>query len=232
MKFQNELINGHFIKRYKRFFSDISIHEGKEVVIAHTPNTGTMKTCLQEGWPALISYHDSPTRKLKYTLEMLHNNKTWIGVNTSLTNALALEAIENGTIKELQGYDEIRPEFKVGNSRIDIFLKKCPDQECYVEIKNVTLVDNEGFALFPDAVTERGLKHLYELISLKKSHKRAVLLFIVQREDCHAFKIEQNIDFKYCQGLREAISNGVEVLAYQCHLTKSEIIVTKKMPII
>lgn len=228
MKFKNPLHTGLFQKRYKRFFADILLND--EIVVAHTANTGTMKTCLGENWPALVSFHDSPTRKLKYSLEMLNNGKTWIGVNTSLTNALAIEAIQNGTIKELQGYSNLRPEAKIGNSRIDILLSNSPNDFCYVEVKNVTLV-KDNFCLFPDAVTERGQKHLDELLDLKRKGIRTVMLFIVQREDCDTFQIEQDIDPVYCEKLKAVIKEEVEVLVYQCSLSPDEIIVRNKLPI-
>lgn len=230
MKFKSTLIAGQFIKRYKRFFADNFV--AGEVVVAHTANTGTMKSCLGENWPTLLSYHDSPTRKLKYSLEMISNGKTWIGVNTSLTNSLAIEAIKNGTISELQGYSDLKPEAKIGKSRIDILLSNGTNDQCYVEVKNVTLSDDEGHCLFPDAVTERGQKHLEELIDLKSNGIRAVLLFVVQREDCFVYKIENSIDPDYCDLLKKAIKNGVEVLVYRCKLTPKEIIIDKKLEII
>nr|BDT29141.1 DNA/RNA nuclease SfsA [Bacteriovorax sp. HI3] len=230
MKFKTPLHSGIFQKRYKRFFADIKM--GEEIVVAHTANTGTMKMCLGEGWQAMMSYHDSPTRKLKYSFEMINNGKTWIGINTSLTNGLAIEAIQNGVIKELQGYKDLKPEAKIGQSRIDILLSNSPDEQCYVEVKNVTLIDDQGHALFPDAVTERGLKHLGELLELKKQGIRTVMLFVVQREDCHSFKVEQDIDPAYCKKLKEVMSEGVEVLVYQCKLSPEEIIVHKKLSIV
>ena len=150
---------------------------GEEIVTAHTANTGTMKTCLEEGWNTLMSFHDSPTRKLKYSFEMIHNGKTWIGINTSITNALAIEAIKNGVILELQGYVNLKPEVKIGQSRIDILLSNNDLDQCYVEVKNVTLIDDENYALFPDSVTERGQKHLKELFRIKTS----------RHSHCHAF---------------------------------------------
>lgn len=224
MKFLAPLISGKFIKRYKRFFADIALNG--EVVVAHTANTGSMTGCLGDNWPVLMSYHDSPTRKLKYSLQMISNGKTWIGINTSITNTLAIDAIKNGTIKELQGYDHIKPEAKIGNSRIDILLTKTQSNEqCYVEVKNVTLVDDVGNCLFPDSVTERGQKHLNELLQLKKNGIRSVMLFIVQREDCHNFKIDNPIDPTYTQLLKDVMKQGVEVLVYQCKLNPEEITV-------
>ena len=230
MKFKRPLHHGIFQKRYKRFLADILI--GDEIVIAHTANTGAMKTCLGEGWPSLLSYHDSPKRKLKYSFEMTHNGKTWIGVNTSLTNSLAIEAIKNGVITELQGYKDLKPEAKIGQSRIDILLSNNDKDKCYVEVKNVTMIDDEGHCLFPDAVTERGLKHLNELLELKRQGIRTVMLFVVQREDCHSFKIEQSIDKAYCKKLKEVILEGVEVLVYQCKMSPEEIVIQKKIHIV
>lgn len=231
MKFHSPLIEGKFIKRYKRFFADIDIgQDSPQIVVAHNVNTGTMKTCLGDNWKSLISFHDSPTRKLKYSFEMIHNGLTWIGINTSLTNSLAIEAIKNGTIKELQNYSNIKPEAKIGDSRIDILLSNSESDLCYVEVKNVTLVEN-NVAMFPDAVTERGQKHLQELMSLKKNNIRAVMLFIVQREDCNIFSTSNPIDKKYSELLNQAISEGVEVLVYQCQLSPEEIKVVKKLPI-
>ncbi len=231
MKFKNPLIHGHFIKRYKRFFADVKIDNN--VVVAHTANTGAMTSCLGENWPALLSYHDSPTRKLKYSFEMINNGITWIGVNTSITNSLAIEAIKNGVIKELQGYQNLKPEAKIGQSRIDILLSNGDTENlkdlCYVEVKNVTLRDEAGYCLFPDAITSRGLKHLHELIDLKKQNIRTVMLFIVQREDCHTFKIENEIDSKYSELLKLAIDFGVEVLVYACQLSPEEILINKKL---
>jgi sugar fermentation stimulation protein A len=230
MKFKNTLHSGTFQKRYKRFFADIKI--GEEIVVAHCANTGTMKTCLGEGWQALMSFHDSPSRKLKYSFEMINNGKSWIGINTSMTNHLAIEAIRNGVIKELQGYRDLRPEAKIGQSRIDILLSNGEAEQCYVEVKNVTLIDEFNNCLFPDSVTERGLKHLGELLELKRQGIRTVMLYVVQREDCHSFKLEQTIDVLYCQKLKEVMLEGVEVLVYQCKLSPEEIIIHKKLEII
>ncbi|MFA6236131.1 MAG: DNA/RNA nuclease SfsA [Bacteriovorax sp.] len=233
MKFKTPLIKGTFIKRYKRFFADIAV--GEETVVAHTANTGSMKNCLGADWPALLSFHDSPTRKLKYSFEMISNGDTWIGINTGLTNHLAIEAIQNGTIKELQGFRELKPEVKIGQSRIDILLSNTDadgsQEQCFVEVKNVTLIDGEGHCLFPDAVTERGQKHLRELMNLKQKGIRTVMLFIVQREDCTIFKIDNSIDPVYCELLKKVMQAGVEVLVYQCKLTPEEIVVHRKLEI-
>lgn len=222
MKFDQTLIPGKILKRYKRFLADIELEDG-QIITAHTANTGSMKTCWEPGWKVLLSYHDNPSRKLKYSLEMTHNGNTWIGINTSVPNKLGVEAIKDGTIKELQGYETIKPEAKIGKSRIDILLKSKDKSDCYVEIKNVTLKEDGQTATFPDAVSERGQKHLEELIQIKKAGMRAVMLYIVQREDANHFRPADHIDPKYSELLKEAERNGVEVLVYGCDLSHKEI---------
>lgn len=229
MRFQQPTHQCKILKRYKRFLADIEL-KTKEVVVAHTPNTGSMKECWAPNWKALVTESNNPKRKLKYTLEMTHNGRSWIGVNTSLTNKLAIEAIEKGVIEELQGYPELKPEKKVGKSRIDIFLSG-NDRDCYVEVKNVTLNENQK-ALFPDAVSTRGLKHLHELTELKKQGNRCCMLYIVQREDVDSFSVAKEIDSAYDEGLKLALEAGVEVLVYGCSLSPKEIKVTHSLPFI
>ena len=230
MKFETPVLKGKILKRYKRFLADIELENG-EMITAHTANTGSMKTCWEPGWDVLVSFHDNPKRKLKYSLEMTHNGNSWIGVNTSLPNKLGKEAIEDGTIKELQGYKTLKPEAKIGKSRIDILLKDGPSDECYVEIKNVTLLGEKKKALFPDSVSERGQKHLRELTELKKQGIRAAMLYIVQREDVNSFSPAKDIDPEYARLLKEAYDEGVEVLAYQCSLNEDEIKIQKPIKV-
>lgn len=233
MIFEDKLIEGKILKRYKRFLADVELADG-EVITAHTANTGSMKTCWEPGWTVLLSYHDNPKRKLKYSLEMTNNEKTWIGINTSIPNKLAKEAIETGVIDELKGYSTVKPEVKYGSSRIDLLLKDSPEDlpECYVEIKNVTLKGDGDLVLFPDAVTERGQKHLKELISIVESGKRAAMLYIVQREDAQSFSPADDIDETYGKLLREAKDKGVEVLCYQCKLSPKEIVINRPLKVI
>lgn len=222
MKFELPTIKAVIHKRYKRFMSDIELPNG-EMVVAHVPNTGSMKTCWEPNWKALVTHNDDPKRKLKYTLEMTHNGKSWIGVNTSMTNKLVHEALEQDVIKELVGYKNIRPEQKVLDSRIDFFLSDGKTPDAYVEVKNVTLLGNKDEVLFPDAVSTRGQKHLKDLTKLAKDGHRAVMLYVVNREDAKVFRPADSIDPEYGQLLREAFKCGVEVLAYQCHLNEQEI---------
>lgn len=196
--------------------------ESGEVITAHVPNSGSMKTSFEEGCDVYVSHHDTPKRKLKYTLELTRMHGNYICVNTGYANKLAVEAIQKGVIKELQGYESLKTEQKYGkNSRIDILLENS-DEKCYVEIKSVTLKIEEAFA-FPDAVTTRGQKHLKELESMVSEGHRAVMLYIIQRQDGESFRIAKEIDPTYNALFSQAHRNGVEVLVYQSSISPKEI---------
>lgn len=232
MKFETDLIEGKILKRYKRFLADVELLSG-EIITAHTANTGSMKTCWEPGWNVALSFHDNPKRKLKYSLEMTHNGKTWIGINTSLPNKMAKTSIENHEVSELDGYSEVKAEVKRGKSRIDLKLighESKPD--CFVEIKNVTLLGEDRTALFPDAVSERGQKHLRELMEIKAEGLRAAMLYIVQREDVDTFSPAQEIDPEYAKLLRKAHEQGVEVYCYQYSVNPKEIKLKRKLEVI
>ncbi len=221
MKFERKLIEGILIKRYKRFLADIRLTDGKPLTV-HCPNSGSMKTCKEPGWKVMISDSYNPKRKLRYTWEMIHNGNCWIGINTHLPNHLAEEGIHNGVIKELQGYEHIQREVKYGkNSRIDLLLTKS-SQKCYVEVKNVTLVE-DGYYQFPDAVTERGRKHLYEMTEMVRQGHRAVMLYVIQRSDGKRFKPANHIDPNYASTLKEALQNGIVIIAYRADVSPEKI---------
>jgi sugar fermentation stimulation protein A len=226
MKF-DKLYEGKLIKRYKRFLADIKL-DTKEEITAHVPNSGAMTSCIEQDCPVWVTYHDNPKRKLKYTLELTQMENNLICTNTTVANKIAIEAINNGTIKELQGYDSLKPEQKYGkNSRIDILLENEHDnKKCYVEIKSVSLKLDDTLA-FPDAVTSRGTKHLNELRDMVKEGHRAVMLYVIQRTDDKEFKIAKEIDSKYYETLKEVRKEGVEVLVYQSTISKKEINITK-----
>lgn len=227
MKFLQPLIPGNLIKRYKRFLADIQLESGK-IITAHCPNSGSMLSCSDPGMDVLLSFHENPKRKYAYTWEMVKVNSVWVGINTMLPNKLVAEAIELGKIKELAGYDKIFKEKKVSaNSRLDLMLQR-KDETCFIEIKNVTLMENQA-ALFPDAVTSRGTKHLQELIKLKLAGNRAVIFFLIQRIDCELFKPADNVDPVYGQSLREAFAFGVEILPYRAFVFPHEIFLDRKL---
>lgn len=231
MKFQYPTKSGIIHKRYKRFLSDIELEDG-QLVNAHVPNTGSMKTCWEPDWKVLVTHNDDPKRKLKYTLEMTHNGDSWICVNTGMTNKLVKEALENDVISELLGYENIKPEKKVLDSRIDFFLSEHSEKEdCYVEVKNVTLKGEGKLALFPDSVSTRGQKHLKDLMQLKKEGFRSVMLYVVNRQDVNEFSAASEIDPTYASLLKEASECGVEILAYQCSLSEQEIILKDKLKV-
>lgn len=236
MKLSNTY-SGKFIKRYKRFFVDVEMENGPDankIVTAHCPNTGSMKGLLKEGAKVIVTLSDNPERKLKYTLEMIAPENFLVGVNTSLTNKIVHEALLAGTIKELAGYENIKPEHKISKeTRLDFFLCNHPTlPDCYVEVKNVTLKDDlTNAAIFPDAVTERGLKHLNELYELKKSGARAVMLYVIQREDVDHYSLDNPIDKAYSERAKELKEKGLEFYPYQCHLSPEEILLQKLVPI-
>lgn len=230
MKFEAPLISGKILKRYKRFLADVELENG-EIITAHTANTGSMKTCWEPGWSVMLSFHDNPNRKLKYSLELTNNGETWIGVNTSLPNKIAVEGIQKGVVKELKGYSTIKPEAKIGKSRIDILLSNDGEDPCYVEVKNVTLLGDKKMGIFPDAVSTRGQKHLEELKGLVEKGIRAAMLYVINREDVTSFAPADEIDPVYGKLLREASEAGVEILAYRCSVGPDEIKLSKKVPV-
>lgn len=223
------LYPGTLIRRYQRFLADVQLVSG-EIVTAHCPNSGSMKGCAVPGSPVLLSLSDNPKRRLKYTWELVQANGLWIGLNTGLPNRLVREGIENGTVVELQGYDRIRGEVPYGgNSRIDLLLEG-KQELCYVEVKNVTLVDGR-VALFPDAVTARGQKHLRELMSVVRKGHRGVIFFVVQRGDGDSVAPADAIDPEYGRLLRQAVACGVEALAYRATVTPGEIALEHPLPL-
>jgi sugar fermentation stimulation protein A len=227
MKFDTDLTPGIIHKRYKRFLADIELENG-EVITAHVANTGPMTTCWEPGQKVLMTFHDNPKRKLKYSLEMTNNGQTWINVNTARTNHLAKEAIEQGLIPELE-HVSLKAEVKYGDSRFDFYLET-EEGPHWVEVKNVTLKGDDEFALFPDAVTTRGQKHLREMIELAKKGQKATMLYIVGREDVEIFAPAESCDPEYAALYQEARDAGVQILAYQLKLTPDEIVVSKPIP--
>ncbi|MCK9321590.1 MAG: DNA/RNA nuclease SfsA [Bacteroidales bacterium] len=216
MKFEKKLTHGILKRRYKRFLADIVLDHGEEVV-AHCTNSGSMKSCLEEGAEVYLSPVDDPSRKTKYTWEMIKINEKWVGINTSNPNVLAYEAIVNGQIPGLRQYTSVKREVRFDDSRFDIFAEN-GDEKCFIEVKNVTYKEGD-YALFPDAVTTRGLKHLHTLAKVKAAGYRAVMLYIIQRTDIIYFDTANEIDPAYSEALIEAVKNGVEVMAIKVQVT-------------
>ena len=228
------LLSGTFIKRYKRFFTDIRTADG-DVITVHCPNTGSMKNCQVEGSPCWYSLSNNPKRKLAGTLEIVTSAfGNLAGVNTGRPNHLVREAIENDLIPQLRGYSSLRTEVRYGEekSRIDLLLENelseksvagSASTSCYVEVKNVTLDCGDGRAQFPDSVTTRGSKHLRELMAMVAAGHRAVLFFCVQLSGVEEVSVAAHIDPVYAETLTTEIAAGVEVIVWQADMADSGI---------
>lgn len=228
--FPKELVAGELIQRYKRFFADVRLPSG-EVVTAHCANTGSMKTCGAPGDTVYLLHDPKPTRKLAYTWELTGTSGGYIGVNTARPNHVVAAAIAAGQVAELSGYETLKQEVKYGvNSRIDIHLSSKTKPDCYVEVKNTTLLSGEEVQ-FPDAVTERGLKHLVELTAVVRGGARAVMFYLVNRPEGSAFAPAASIDPAYTAGLRDARAAGVEILAYRADHSITGITLGTRVPI-
>ena len=216
------MFRGRLIARYKRFFADIELDENQnicdagKVITAHCPNTGTMKTCGSAGSYVWVSHNPDPKRKLHYTWEYTVTNGGLVGVNTARPNHIVEAALAENLVPELMSFTNLRREVKYGkNSRIDILATSADGtKRCYVEVKNVTLLLDQAVA-FPDAVTERGLKHLQELEEVVKAGDQAVAFFLINRPDGEHFSPAENIDLAWTNGLKKAIATGVQVLVYR-----------------
>ena len=221
MKFEKPLIEGTFLKRYNRFFADVKI--GDETVVAHVPNTGSLKGVNRPNSPCLVSPATNPERKLRYTLEMIQTPESWVGVNTGRPNALVHELFHGGAVSHWKKFDRAQLEVKINNqTRLDLALwnsqdaiplKKGKLAEIapplhFVEIKNVSLAENKR-ALFPDAVTERGQKHIQEMMDLMDRGFTCEFVFVIQRSDCESFSPADAIDPEYGKLLRQAQKKGL-----------------------
>lgn len=230
MYFPKPLIEGILQKRYKRFLGDFLI--GDTLACIHCTNTGSMKGILSTPQRAWVLKSDNLKRKLPYTLEILETPEGLVGVNTHRTNHLALEALQNKLIPELAEISIFQTEKKYGiNSRIDILGMNDNGQELYIEVKNVSLAEGTR-ALFPDSVTERGTKHLHELMEMVTQGHRAVMLYIAQREDVESFSPADEIDPIYGETLRKAAAHGVEIYAYKCKVSSTEIKVISRIEVV
>ena len=229
MKLAEPLYRGVLLRRYKRFLADVQLTSG-ETVTAHCPNPGRMSGCNLPGSPVYLTRSSNPRRKLPFTWELVQAGQTLVVINTTLANTLAQEAIRQGLFPSLRGFSELRSEVPYGeNSRID-FLLMFGEQKCYVEVKNVSLAE-KGVAMFPDAVTRRGQKHLRELMAAVSDGHRGVALFVINRGDAQRFAPADHIDSEYGRLLREAERHGVELLAGQSDITPPEIRIVRQLPV-
>ena len=236
MTFSSPLVRGRLIRRYKRFLADVEL-DGGETVTAACPNTGSMMGLSEPGSIVWLSTSERPTRKYRHTWEMVDldfgGRAVRVGINTSHPNRIVTAAVRAGQVAELAGYGSLRNEVKYGaNSRIDILLEDDGRPACYVEVKNVHLSRTPGLAEFPDSVTARGAKHLDELARMMAQGARAVMFYLVQRNDCTRFAFARDIDPAYHSAFAHATAAGVEAYAYDCQLSLDAICLNQPIPII
>ena len=229
MDFENELISGVLIKRYKRFFVDIKLKN--KIITAHCPNPGSMIKLLNKGNPVWITKSKNENRRLKYTLQIIQVDKIKICINTHVTNKIVQEAINKGSIKELKNFNIIRPEKKFGeNTRFDFFLlNKVTNKKAFLEVKSVSLQRKNHHAEFPDSVTSRGKKHLENLVIANKQGYESYLFFLIQIEKCKSFAIASDIDPEYYKVFNNALKKNVNVICYDCKFTNKGIEINKKI---
>ena len=233
MQYSSELIPATLLRRYKRFLADVELADGS-VITVHSPNTGSMQGCADPGMRVWIRDTANPKRKYRYAWELSETAEgTLININTILSNRLVREGIDRGVVSELQGYESIRSEVAYGQqgSRIDLLLEG-DVAPCYVEVKNVTARVSDGVAIFPDAVTARGAKHLEELMHMVEQGARAAIFYCVSREDVEQIQPADAIDPHYGQLLRRALANGVEALAYRVSLNGQGIELDRSLPVV
>ena len=230
MILSSPLLSGRLVRRYKRFFGEVLLKDGRSVT-AHCPNTGTMLGVAEPDSEVWLSVSDNPKRELPYTWELVRADGALVGINPLNANRVVRGALETGAVPSLDQYGSIRREVRYGEgSRVDFLLSEPGLPDCYVEVKNVHLARQNGLAEFPDAVTARGAKHLAELARVKAAGNRALMLFLVQREDCERFQVAEDIDPAYGAALGAAVEAGVEVLCLACQVSLTDITVVRRIP--
>jgi sugar fermentation stimulation protein A len=232
MRFQTPLVPGRLIRRYKRFLVDVMLEDGREV-IAHCANPGAMTGLDGEGLRVWLEPNDDPKKKLDYGWRLLElPSGAWAGIDTSVPNKVVGEALRAGQIAELAAYSGVRPEVKYGQaSRVDFLLTEVGLPDAYVEVKNVHLSRETGWAEFPDSPTLRGTKHLYELAEMSRQGRRAVMLYLVQRTDCTQFRLADDVDPKYAAAYGEAKQAGVEILCYDTDISVEGVTFRDAVPV-
>ena len=233
MKFDPPLLSGRLIRRYKRFLTDIETRDGEQITI-HCPNTGSMRNCAEPGSRVWFSDSNNPKRKYRFTWELVETRAGVTAcINTAQANRLVETAIVTGIIPDLQGYSQLKREVRYGeNSRIDILLSDDTKPPCYIEVKSVTLEEAQGDGYFPDAVSVRAKKHLYELMQVAASGARAVLFFCVQHSGIETVKPASHIDPEYGKLLTEAAESGVELMAWQSNISPDYMEIYRNLPVI
>jgi sugar fermentation stimulation protein A len=233
MRFSQALTSAILLRRYKRFLADVILDDGRTLT-AHCPNTGSMLGCAEPGSRVWLSPAMGDRRKLAWTWELVEAAGVLVGIHTGRTNRIVREAIETGTLREAAGYPRIRAETKYGieGSRVDFLLESDTHPPCYLEVKNVTAAVKDGIALFPDAISARGTKHLREMQQMVREGHRALLVFCVQRGDVTEVRPADAIDPEYGRELRRALDAGVEAVAYRALVSPVEIRLAGRLPVV
>lgn len=231
MRFQTPLVPGTLVHRYKRFLADVILADGREVT-AHCANPGSMMGLAEPGTRVWLEPNDDPRRKLGFGWRLVeHDGGHFTGVDTALPNRMLRAAIEERSVPGLDQFDELRAEVPYGEkSRIDFLLTGQDRPDTYVEVKSVTLSRQTGLAEFPDSATARGTKHLNELSAMAQDGRRAVMLYLIQRNDCRTITLASDIDPAYAEAWDAATRAGVETLAFDCNITCEEITLGRPIP--
>ncbi len=230
MRFSPPLAAGRLVRRYKRFLADVETPDG--VLTVHCPNTGAMTGCTDPGLEVWYSTSDNPRRKYRHTLEVVCTPAGRVGINSARANDLVAEALAAGRIAELEGAGEIRREARIPGSggRFD-FLLSGSDGACWIEVKSMTLWLGQGRGAFPDAVSERAVRHVAALVDRRRAGERAVLLFCVQHTGVEVATPADEIHPAYGDALRAAAAEGVEVLAYGCDIGRSDLVLSAPLAV-
>lgn len=230
MKFPAPLQEAYFLSRPNRFTCLVQLPHKSAPVHAHLPDPGRLRELLQPGVRMWLEPKAGAQRKTSFQVWLVEKDRTLVSLNTQLPNLLVREALEQGSLPEFSQYTTWERERRVGNSRLDFFLETA-GEACWVEVKSVTLVE-DGRGLFPDAPTERGCRHIAELTKLHQSGARAVVFFVVQRDDAHGVAANSRTDPKFARALQNSHRNGVEFIAYRCEITTASATLSQRVPIV
>lgn len=231
MKYNN-IVSGFFINRENRFISYCLIDGKKEKV--YVPNTGRCKELFIEGRKVYLTYNNDPKRKTKYTLISIYKDNLLINIDSQAPNKVVEEAIINKTILEDYNFTKVKREVTFNKSRFDFYLEGYDNKDeffkAFLEVKGVTLEEN-GHTTFPDAPTQRGLKHLKELDLAKEKGFKSFIIFVIQMSPVKDFAPNSKIQIEFSNQLKKSIDNGVHCLCYQCDVTKNTLDIKSRIPL-
>lgn len=229
MKYNKKIEFAKFVERPNRFNALVKLND--EIITVHVPNTGRCKELLVEDATVILRKEDNETRKTKYDLVSVYKNGKLINIDSQIPNKVVYEALQNGKIEKLKEYKNIAKEKTFRKSRFDFKLINDLGETYYLEVKGVTL-EESGFCKFPDAPTERGAKHLLELIDVKKEGMGAGVLFLLQMDGMKEFSPNEETDKKFSKCLKEAYKNGVDIFVYECKVFEDGIEIDKEVKLV